>query len=58
MGSQIFGGNGSAIYVAILSTIYKKNLKACLAVLVNISIGGAVEKASSFAEKVTILSEN
>jgi ATP-dependent Lon protease len=58
IGSQIFGGIGSAVYVAILSAIYKKNLKAGLAVLGNISIGGAVEKASSFAEKVTMLSEN
>jgi ATP-dependent Lon protease len=58
MRSQIFGGIGSVVYVSILSAIYKKNLKPGLVVLRNISIGGAVEKASSFAEKVTLLSEN
>jgi ATP-dependent Lon protease len=33
MGAYIFGGIGSAVYVAIISAIYKKNLKAGLAVL-------------------------
>jgi ATP-dependent Lon protease len=58
MGAYINGGIGSAVYVAILSAIYKKNLKAGLAVLGNISIGGAVERALNFADKVTLLSEN
>jgi ATP-dependent Lon protease len=58
MGAYIFGGIGSAVYVAIISAIYKKNLKAGLAVLGNISIGGAVERALNFADKVTLLSEN
>ncbi len=40
------------------SAIYKKNLKPGLAVLGNISIGGAVERALNFADKVTLLSEN
>ena len=42
----------------ISNKFYKKNLKAGLAVLGNISIGGAVERASNFADKVTLLSEN
>lgn len=58
MGAYVFGGIGSAVYVAIISAIYKKNLKAGLAVLGNISIGGAVERAMNFADKVTLLSEN
>ena len=58
MGAYIFGGIGSAVYVAIISAIYKKNLKAGLAVLGNISIGGAVERALNFADKVTLLSDN
>jgi len=58
MGATISGGIGSAVYVAILSSIYKKNLKPGLAVLGNISIGGAVERALNFADKVTLLSEN
>ena len=37
----------------ILSAIYKKNLKPGLAVVGNISIGGAVERALNFADKVT-----
>jgi ATP-dependent Lon protease len=58
MGSSISGGIGSAVYVAIISAIYKKNLKPALAVLGNISIGGAVERAQNFADRVTFLSEN
>ncbi len=58
MGSVISGGIGSAVYVAVLSAIYKKNLKPGLSVLGNISIGGAVERSSDFADKVTLLSEN
>jgi len=58
MGAVISGGIGSAVYVAIISSLYKKNLKAGLAVLGNISIGGAVERALNFADKVTLLSEN
>ncbi|MCE1168911.1 MAG: ATP-dependent Lon protease, partial [Sphingobacteriia bacterium] len=58
MGAYVSGGIGSAVYIAIISAIYKKNLKPGLAVLGNISIGGAVERAMNFADKVTLLSEN
>lgn len=58
MGAHISGGIGSAVYIAIISAIYKKNLKPGLAVLGNISIGGAIERALNFADKVTLLSEN
>lgn len=57
-GPSIGGGFGSAVYVAILSSLYKKNLKPGLAVLGNISIGGAIEKATAFADKTTLLSDN
>jgi ATP-dependent Lon protease len=46
------------VYVAIISSIYKKNLKPGLAVLGNLSIGGAIERAGNFADKVTLLSDN
>ncbi len=58
LGSNISSGIGSAAYMAFISSIYKKNLKPGLAVLGNISVGGAVEKAINFADKVTMLSEN
>ncbi len=58
MGAYISGGIGCAVYVAIISAIYKKNLKPGLAVLGNVSIGGAIERALNFADKVTLLSEN
>ena len=58
LGAFISGGIGCAVYVSILSAIYKKNLKPGLAVLGNISIGGAIERALNFADKVTLLSEN
>jgi ATP-dependent Lon protease len=58
LGAVISSGIGSAVYIAIVSALYKKNLKAGLAVLGNISVGGAVERAINFADKVTALSEN
>lgn len=51
-------GIGSAVYVAIISAIYNKNLKAGLSVLGNLSIGGAIEQSLHFADKVTLLSDN
>ena len=58
LGATISTGIGSAVYIAIISSIYKKNLKAGLAVLGNISVGGAIERATNFADKITMLSEN
>lgn len=58
LGAAVSSGIGSAVYICIVSVLYKKNLKAGLAVLGNISVGGAIERATNFAEKVTMLSEN
>jgi ATP-dependent Lon protease len=58
LGAAISSGIGSAVYIAIVSVLYKKNLKAGLAVLGNISVGGAIERSTNFADKVTMLSEN
>jgi ATP-dependent Lon protease len=58
LGSSISSGVGSAVYTAIVSSMYKKNLKSALAVLGNISIGGAVERVGNFVDLVTFLSEN
>ena len=58
LGANISTGIGSAVYVAIVSALYKKNLRAGLAVLGNISVGGAIERSTNFPDKVTMLSEN
>ena len=58
LGSSVSSGIGSAVYIAIVSALYKKNLKPGLAVLGNISVGGAIERAINFADKLTMLSEN
>lgn len=58
LGSTIASGIGAAVYITIISALYKKNLKPGLAVLGNLSIGGAIERAINFADKVTMLSEN
>jgi len=58
LGAGSFSGVGSAVYLTIISSIYKKNLKSGLAVLGNISVGGAIERAKFFADKVSVLSEN
>lgn len=58
LGANISSGVGSAVYMAMISAIYKKNLKPGLAVLGNFSVGGAVERVINFADKITMLSEN
>jgi len=58
LGAGSYSGIGSAVYLAIISAIYKKNLKQGLAVLGNISVGGAVQRATNFVDKVSLLSEN
>tara|TARA_R110002050_G_scaffold158381_5_gene287682 strand:+ start:4394 stop:6445 length:2052 start_codon:yes stop_codon:yes gene_type:complete len=58
LGASISSGIGSAVYMGIISAIYKKSLKPGLAVLGNLSIGGAIERAINFADKITMLSEN
>ena len=58
LGKNVTTGIGSAVYVAILSAIYKRNLKAGLAVLGNISVAGAIERVINFVDKVSMLSEN
>jgi ATP-dependent Lon protease len=58
LGSKVCSGIGSAVYIAIISSIYKKNLKPGLAVLGNISVGGAIERAINFSDKITMLSDN
>jgi len=58
LGSKVSSGIGAAVYIAIISSIYKKNLKPGLAVLGNISVGGAIERAINFSDKITMLSEN
>lgn len=58
LGKSIGSGVGSAVYIALISALYKRNLKPGLAVLGNISIGGAIERATNFSDKVTLLSEN
>jgi ATP-dependent Lon protease len=58
LGSSVSNGIGSAVYLSIISSIYKKNLKAGLGIIGSISVGGAVERATNFADKVTMLSEN
>jgi predicted ATP-dependent Lon-type protease len=58
LGSNISSGIGSAVYISIISAIYTKNLKPGLAVLGNISVGGAIERSINFADKITMLSEN
>ncbi|MGB0496175.1 MAG: S16 family serine protease, partial [Kangiellaceae bacterium] len=58
LGANISTGVGSAVYMSIISSIYKKSLKSGLAVLGNISVGGAIERATNFADKISMLSEN
>lgn len=51
-------GIGSAVFISIISAIYGKNLKPAAGVIGNISIGGAVERALNFIDRVSLLSDN
>ena len=61
--SSLIGGGighsiGAAVFIAILSAIYKRHLKAGLGVLGDISVGGGIQRADNFLDKLAMLSEN
>ena len=58
LGTTQVGGIGSAVFAAIVSSVFGRNLKPALGIIGNISIGGAIVRATNFAEKVSLLSEN
>lgn len=58
LGSTIHRGIGAAVFTAIISSVFGRNLKPALGVLGNISIGGAIERATNFSDRVSLLSEN
>lgn len=58
LGSTVHRGIGAAVFTAIISAVFGRTLKAALGVLGNISIGGAIEKATNFSDRVSLLSEN
>ena len=57
LGSTVQSGIGGAVFAAIISSVFSKNLKPALGIIGNISIGGAIERAINFNDKVSILSE-
>lgn len=58
LGQCVASGIGAAVFISIMSAIYQKNLKPAAAVIGNISIGGAIERAINFSDRVSMLSEN
>ena len=58
LGSTVNRGIGAAVFTAIISALFGRTLKAALGVLGNISIGGAIERANNFSDRVSLLSEN
>ena len=58
LGSTVHKGIGSAIFTALVSSVFNRSLKPALAVLGNISIGGAIERVLNFSDRVSLLSEN
>lgn len=58
LGTTHVGGIGSAVFAAIVSSVFGRNLKPALGIIGNISIGGAIVRATNFADKVSLLSEN
>lgn len=58
LGVSVSSGVGSAVFAAIVSSIYQRNLKLALGIIGNISIGGAIECAVNFSDRVSLLSDN
>ena len=58
LGSTVHKGIGGAVFTALVSSVLNRSLKPALAVLGNISIGGAIERALNFSDRVSLLSEN
>lgn len=58
LGTTQVGGIGSAVFAAIVSSVFGRNLKPALGIIGNISIGGAIVRATNFSDKVSLLSEN
>ena len=58
LGTTVHKGIGAAIFTALVSSVFGRTLKPALAVLGNISIGGAIERALNFNDRVSLLSEN
>ena len=58
LGVGVHKGIGSAVFAAIVSSVFGRNLKSGLGVIGNISIGGAIERALNFNDRVSMLSEN
>ena len=58
LGVGVYKGIGGAVFAGIVSSIFGRNLKPGLSVIGNISIGGAIERALNFNDRVTMLSEN
>ena len=58
LGSTVHKGIGAAVFTALVSSVFNRSLKPALAVLGNISIGGAIERAVNFSDRVSLLSEN
>lgn len=61
--SSLLGGGigpsiGASVFMAILSAIYKRHLKPGLGILGDISVGGAIQRADNFSDKLAMLSEN
>lgn len=58
LGTTQVGGIGSAVFAAIVSSVFGRNLKPALGIIGNISIGGAIVRATNFSDRVSLLSEN
>lgn len=58
LGTTQVEGIGSAVFAAIVSSVFGRNLKPALGIIGNISIGGAIVRATNFSDRVSLLSEN
>ena len=53
LGSTVHKGIGAAVFTALVSSVFNRSLKPAL-----VSMGGAIERALNFSDRVSLLSEN
>lgn len=58
LGVGVYKGIGGAVFAALVSAVFGRNLKPGLGVIGNVSIGGAIERAINFNDRVSMLSDN
>ena len=58
IGAEIGSNLGAAVFITILTAIFKKSSKTGLGVLGDLSIGGGIKQVAKFSDSLAMLSDN